>query len=267
MLNSHPLCVGLFGTGLEAYGPRLKGLKPRLEGKKKQGLKNGRLSTDGFTLAELLLVMAAIGLLAGLAVVAIGKCKAAALAAKDLSNLRQTSSLILLAAGEHGKIPGKPTPQMNWVLLVREYLPGSFPADGHFPPRKPMDPNHPYLCPSLFTLRPSFNRAIVAHQWAMNTAVAEKSLAAIPHPAQTVMLTTATWLPGGGWGRLEFDPAEGMEPDFPYPARRLSTADGNEADSPHRQTLIAFVDGHAEKVHRQDDAYFPVSTEKKAWVP
>ena len=213
------------------------------------------------------MVLAAIGLVAGLAVVAIGKGRAAALAAKDLSNLRQTSSLILLVAGEHGKIPGKPTPQMNWVLLVREYLPESFPADGHFPPGKPMDPNHPYLCPSLFTLRPSFNRAIVAHQWAMNTGVAEKSLATISHPAQTVMLTTAIWIPGAGWGRLEFDPSEGMEPDFPYPARRLSTADGNEADSPHRQTLIAFVDGHVEKVHRQDETYFPVSTEKKAWVP
>ena len=237
------------------------------DGKTEKGLKMSHPSPNGFTLAELLMVMAAIGLVAGLAVVAIGKGRAAALAAKDLSNLRQTASLILLAAGEHGKIPGKPTPQVNWVLVVREYLPESFPADGQFPPAKPMDPNHPYLCPSLFNLRPSVNRAVVAHQWAMNTAVSEKPLAAIPELSQTVMLTTAAWIPGGGWGRLEFDPSEGMEPDFPYPSRALGQANGNESGASDRQTLIAFVDGHIEKIHRQNETYFPVSAEKKAWVP
>lgn len=225
------------------------------------------ISPIGFTLVELLTTIAIVSLVSGLAIIAISKAKASAFAAKDLSNLRQTTSLILLAAGEHGKIPGKPTPQVNWVLVVREYLPESFPADGQFPPAKPMDPNHPYLCPSLFNLRPSVNRAVVAHQWAMNTAVSEKPLAAIPELSQTVMLTTAAWIPGGGWGRLEFDPSEGMEPDFPYPSRALGQANGNESGASDRQTLIAFADGHIEKIHRQNETYFPVSAEKKAWVP
>ena len=32
MKSSHPLRVGLFGIGLEAYWPQFEGLKPRLEG-------------------------------------------------------------------------------------------------------------------------------------------------------------------------------------------------------------------------------------------
>ena len=32
MNSSHPLRVGLFGIGLEAYWPQFEGLKPRLEG-------------------------------------------------------------------------------------------------------------------------------------------------------------------------------------------------------------------------------------------
>jgi L-arabinose isomerase len=31
-MDEHPLRVGLFGIGLEAYWPQFEGLKPRLEG-------------------------------------------------------------------------------------------------------------------------------------------------------------------------------------------------------------------------------------------
>ena len=60
------------------------------------------ISPIGFTLVELLTTIAMVGLVSGLAIIAISKAKASAFAAKDLSNLRQTASLI------HWASPGTP---------------------------------------------------------------------------------------------------------------------------------------------------------------
>ncbi|NBR70925.1 MAG: prepilin-type N-terminal cleavage/methylation domain-containing protein [Verrucomicrobia bacterium] len=220
----------------------------------------------GFTLVELLTVIAIVGLVAGLAVVATGKARAAALAAKDLANLRQTASLVLITAGMHGKIPGKPGVTDNWIRVVDEYIPNTYAKNGVDP--NPQDPNHVYLCPSLFALRPAFARVNVRHQWAMNQTVAERPLTVIERPAKVVLLTTALWGgPNGGWGRLEFEPSERANPDFPYPSRRLSLTDPTGTGPPDRTTLMAFVDGHVERISFRDTNYFPVNAAKPAWTP
>ncbi|NBR72390.1 MAG: hypothetical protein EBT75_09935, partial [Proteobacteria bacterium] len=192
-----------------------------------------------------------------------------ALAAKDLANLRQTATLVLTAAAEFGKIPGATLDDgaNNWVKVVREYLPGSYPPDGEFPPVKLLDPNHPYLCPSLSALRPDLPMIRIGHQWAMNWSVNMAPLPAIARPSKTVMLTTACFSAAAGWGALQFFPSERRNPDFPYPSRRLSLTDPTGMGPPDRATLMAFVDGHVERVSFRDTNYFPVNAAKPAWTP
>jgi len=65
------------------------------------------LRRSGFTLVELLVVISIIGLLAGLAIPAIGSARKSGYKAKDLSNVRQITGAILNYATElGGTLPG-----------------------------------------------------------------------------------------------------------------------------------------------------------------
>ena len=65
------------------------------------------LHRSGFTLVELLVVISIIGLLAGLAIPAIGSARKSGYKAKDLSNVRQITGAILNYAAElGGTLPG-----------------------------------------------------------------------------------------------------------------------------------------------------------------
>jgi len=65
------------------------------------------LHRSGFTLVELLVVISIIGLLAGLAIPAIGSARKSGYKAKDLSNVRQITGAILNYATElGGTLPG-----------------------------------------------------------------------------------------------------------------------------------------------------------------
>jgi len=225
-----------------------------------------------FTLVELLVVIAILGLLAGLTTTAVGRARSSSLAAKDMANLKQTTSLVLLATQERGIIIGSKGEAggLNWVLDVDDVFPGTL--NGEVGGIKnwsfSQNPNHIYLCPTLLAMRPYLTLQQVRHQWAINSELIQKPLAAVPRPSKTVLLTTAVWRGlQYGWGQLEFIPAERLNPDLPYPARRLSTTDPSTAKTTTPKTLMAFVDGHIEIISQKDPTYFPVNTGKPAWTP
>lgn len=222
---------------------------------------------SAFTLVELLVVIAILGLLAGLTTTAVGKARSSSLAAKDMSNLKQTTSLILLTTQEFGKIIGDSRGGgWNWILDVDEVFPGTLKGNQDW--TFSQNPNHIYLCPTLVAMRPYLTAQQVRHQWAINSELINKPLAAVPRPSKTVLLTTARWRGlQDGWGQLEFIPAERENPDLPYPARRLSPTDPSTAKATIPKTLMAFVDGHIEIISQKDTNYFPPNKGKPAWTP
>jgi len=83
----------------------------------------------GFTLVELLVVISIIGLLAGLAIPAIGSARKSGYKAKDISNVRQITGAILNYATELGgtlpgpvnrgcKYPSKDPSNTNWISVL-----------------------------------------------------------------------------------------------------------------------------------------------------
>ncbi|NDI17239.1 MAG: type II secretion system protein [Verrucomicrobia bacterium] len=83
----------------------------------------------GFTLVELLVVISIIGLLAGLAIPAIGSARKSGYKAKDISNVRQITGAILNYATELGgtlpgpanrgcKYPSKDPTNTNWISVL-----------------------------------------------------------------------------------------------------------------------------------------------------
>jgi prepilin-type N-terminal cleavage/methylation domain-containing protein len=83
----------------------------------------------GFTLVELLVVISIIGLLAGLAIPAIGSARKSGYKAKDISNVRQITGAILNYATELGgtlpgpvnrgcKYPTKDPSNTNWISVL-----------------------------------------------------------------------------------------------------------------------------------------------------
>ena len=83
----------------------------------------------GFTLVELLVVISIIGLLAGLAIPAIGSARKSGYKAKDISNVRQITGAILNYATELGgtlpgpvnrgcKYPSKDPTNIKWISVL-----------------------------------------------------------------------------------------------------------------------------------------------------
>jgi general secretion pathway protein G len=83
----------------------------------------------GFTLVELLIVIAIIGVLAAIVLPVVGRMRESADQAKCVSNLRTLSAALLLAAGENnGILPmaldqSQPQDQRNWMNKVSASLP------------------------------------------------------------------------------------------------------------------------------------------------
>jgi prepilin-type N-terminal cleavage/methylation domain-containing protein len=90
----------------------------------------------GFTLLELLIVIALIGILAALFLPALAKAHARAKSTQCLGNLRQVGLATALYAGDHeDAFPQSQHTRLSWVGTLQPYLAGTnlyrCPADAH----------------------------------------------------------------------------------------------------------------------------------------
>lgn len=95
---------------------------------------------SAFTLVELLVCIAIVGLLAGLVFSIVGMVKGKAMAAQCSSNLRQCATAINLYAAEHRGL----APSTTWTLEIQPYISG-LNIKGSTNP----DIAFPVSCPSL----------------------------------------------------------------------------------------------------------------------
>lgn len=118
---------------------------------------NGRHA--GFTLVELLVVIAVMALLAALLLPALAAAKAKARSARCQSNLRQIGMALVMYVHDHGKYPGGILYEhgrlwefhhgVNWSDPIDRYLPGSD-SQNFFPDADVRDYSRPavFVCPA-----------------------------------------------------------------------------------------------------------------------
>lgn len=116
----------------------------------------------GFTLMELLVVVAVVGILAAVLLMGVGKLKERGNGVKCANNLRQIGVALASYVGDHdgALVPGsEPEPGKMWYNVLEPYM-----SDG--PEIDPSSPNRPkwQQCPSkVFTKNP--DRFSVGYGW------------------------------------------------------------------------------------------------------
>ncbi len=172
----------------------------------------------GFTLVELLTVIAIVAALAAILTPVVGKARASARSTLCMANLRQIGSAMLLYAEEnHGRLPapGEPggSPADTWIAALHPYTGASFPpADG---PTPYAALNPVFLCPDWGFLEPATSHPLASYSmwaegddtspdWSRQRALSQirdpsRSLLLIEHDETAFAGSTAAWRAGGAY--------------------------------------------------------------------
>ncbi len=142
----------------------------------------GRPSAIAFTLVELLTVVAIIGILAGLGVVAISGTGRRAKDALCQNNLKQLSTALISYVGSHGQYPQRVNPEVvegktnHWVwcnVLEREMT-----SDDRFPPPRFFNglKQSVWECPAKRTSAPMGDSGYGYNTWGFSSSFLQEPL-------------------------------------------------------------------------------------------
>lgn len=203
--------------------------------------------TLAFTLVELLVCIAIVGILAALAVPVVGMVKGRAMTAKCASNLRQCGTAISLYAAEHNGL----APSVTWTLELQPYLNPISSNSGTAYTN--LDTAFPISCPSLPYDDSKYGRSTYSMNSWLDTDHSNKNTAAdgkvsfgwhmplrnVEAPARKIMLFD---------GKLASTTPDGSQ--WAYNA----TKGVQFIDFRHHGELanVLFVDGHLNALRKDD---------------
>jgi len=218
-----------------------------------------RKVSRGFTLVELLAVIAIVGVLAAIVIPVTQSVRASARASTAASNLRQLAAAQLLYAGEHrGDLTPVysytgDNPQRTWMMRLMPYVYPEITASSQLHQRRVAAPTV-FDMPEAERGTPTAPALSVGMNWSIATSFGPKlyPLHANPRPASVIMLgemvernsdTVTAHDMGGGLG------ASGT------PGFRRS---GDRA-------MMAFCDGHVEPKSVRELAYIGKTASTNPW--
>jgi prepilin-type N-terminal cleavage/methylation domain-containing protein/prepilin-type processing-associated H-X9-DG protein len=209
-------------------------------------LKTNSSRREGFTLLELLAVVAVLAVLTGFLVPAVARGTMRAKQAACLANQRQIGTAILLYAGEHdGTLPqsthttGRRRVEESWIFTLAPYL---------------EDLDEIRICPAESSQRQETIRKQKATSYVVNDLVFDDPTyfrtVAIPYPSRTLLMgilsenrapsTTGDHIHGAEWTSWK-NALQDIEPD----RHRLGARSSDRLEG---SSNYLFADGHAEMI-------------------
>ncbi len=190
-----------------------------------------------FTLVELLVVISIIGLLAGLAIPAIGRAQAAAGRSACVSNLRGLGQAMNSYVAESGTFPplmqtngrGGSAIKKNWASILAEA--GS--ATTNTPYSANRGKNGFWFCPSAMKSQtPSGDNSTT---YSYSAAAGGIPVARVSSASQMAMIMDGSWNAGTGYGYVDST----LMPFCCHPPTK-------NTNDPSASVNICFVDAHVE---------------------
>ncbi|MBC2593891.1 type II secretion system protein [Ruficoccus amylovorans] len=226
----------------------------------------------GFSLIELLTVIAVIAVLGGILIATVNRVRDSARLSKSQSNLRQVTQTLLIYTMENGgRLPyakgnrnssSVPPEEQhdNWIIELRNAgyndiitLRGVGEA-----------PDSVMFCPMALACRPHSENA--SYNWAMNVYLGGERLSTIDEPGLVSFMMNSRWVPSyRTWGQTEVGIPNGGPnrwPDFPYPVRSMDVNDAPDAGAGDPSACVSFLDGRVELVPRSK---FPEDVTQPFW--
>ena len=207
-----------------------------------------------FTLVELLVVISIIGLLAGLAIPAIGRAQAAAGRSVCVSNLRGLGQAMNSYVAESGMFPplmqtngrGSSAITKNWASILAEA--GS--ATTNTPYSANRGKNGFWFCPSAMKSQtPSGDNSTT---YSYSAAAGGIPVARVSSASQMAMIMDGSWNAGTGYGYVDST----LMPFCCHPPTK-------NTNDPSASVNICFVDAHVETRKRSE---IPTSSTNVFWT-
>jgi len=205
-------------------------------------------SPAGFTLVELLTVIAIIGVLVAITIPVVGGMRKKAYTSKATSNIRHLVIANLAYAGEHkGKVPPnyKQNSYPTWQVAVAPYLGTLVPSQSIDIARLRRDPDTIFNVPDS---KPYEERgaaaASIARNWLLTSTQWNYQINVVAAPARIILL--------GECEEKNIDVVSGLQTDLvTAAANTVAALPGFRRDN-ETKALMGYCDGHVEALTRTE---------------